>query len=227
MNMAATIFSNAIAVISSVLLWTAGYSAFAVADEPAGRALFDGKTLGDWKVVKDGFFDRSGKVSVEQQTIRLEAGGPGTAIVWRGEMPTTNYELSLEAKRISGSDFFCGITFPVGDQFCTFVAGGWGGGVTGLSNINDMAAVENETTDFINFQQDKWYRIRLRVTDERIQVWIDNKKMVDVERANKKFSIWWEQEPLRPLGIASWHTTAALRAIRLERLNDEANSPPQ
>src|SRR5690606_37392906 len=132
-----------------------------------------------------------------------------------------------EAKRISGSDFFCGITFPVGDQFCTFVAGGWGGGVTGLSNINDMAAVENETTDFINFQQDKWYRIRLRVTDERIQVWIDNKKMVDVERANKKFSIWWEQEPLRPLGIASWHTTAALRAIRLERLNDEANSPPQ
>ena len=32
---------------------------------------------------------------------------------------------------------------------------------------------ENESTTFIDFEQDRWYRIRLRVTAARIDVWID------------------------------------------------------
>jgi hypothetical protein len=145
----------------------------------------------------------------------LAAGSPATGIAWKGRPPRTNYEIRLEARRVEGSDFFCGLTFPVGDEYCTFIAGGWGGGATGLSNIDNLAAIDNESTDYINFQKDKWYRIRLQVTDSTIRVWIDEKKIVDVTREGHKFSIWFEQEPMRPLGIASWYTTAELRNIEL------------
>ena len=182
------------------------------------RVLLEAENLDGWEVVKENVFDRAGKVSVEKGSVILEQGNPATGIRWKGEMPRSNYELQLEGKRLEGSDFFCGLTFPVGDEYCTFIIGGWGGGTTGLSNIDDLAAVENETTDFINFQQDKWYAIRLRVTDERITAWIDDKQMLDVSRTDKKFSIWWEQEPLRPLGIATWHTKSAIRKLRLKEL---------
>lgn len=187
-------------------------------DSAAPRTLFNGQNLEGWRVAEDGFFDRHGEVRVENGVIQMAAGQPGTGVVWTGEMPRSNYEVQLEAMRSGGSDFFCGLTFPVGESYCTFIAGGWGGGVTGLSNIDDLAAVENETTDFINFQPNHWYRIRLRVTDERIRAWIDDKKMVDVQRAERKFSIWSEQEPMRPLGIATWVTSARVRKIQLEHL---------
>ena len=37
-----------------------------------------------------------------------------------------DYELRLEAKRVEGGDFFCGLTFPVGKEYCTLILGGWG-----------------------------------------------------------------------------------------------------
>jgi hypothetical protein len=174
------------------------------AEEPqVWNKLFDGETLDGWQIAKDHFFDQHGEVSVRDKTILMASGDPATGIAWTGEFPRSNYEVRLDARRVKGSDFFCGMTFPVGEAYCTFIAGGWGGGVTGLSNIDNIAAVENETTDYINVEQDKWYSIRLRVTDEKVQVWIDEKQMVDVDRGNRKFSIWFEQEPMRPFGIAS------------------------
>ena len=57
-----------------------------------------------------------------------------TGITWTNEVPTNNYEISLEAMRVEGSDFFCALTFPVGNDPCSFIVGGWGGGVVGLSS---------------------------------------------------------------------------------------------
>ena len=45
----------------------------------------------------------------------------------RKDLPTTNYELSFEAQRLDGFDFFAAATFPVGKSHATFVNGGWGG----------------------------------------------------------------------------------------------------
>jgi hypothetical protein len=193
------------------------------AEEPdSWQKLFAGESLDGWQVATENFFDRHGDVALRDKTIVIEAGDPATGIAWKGEFPRSNYEVRLEARRVQGSDFFCGMTFPVGDAYCTFIAGGWGGGVTGLSNIDNIAAVENETTDHIHFEQDKWYAIRLRVTDDKVQVWVDEKKMVDVNRQGRKFSIWFEQEPMRPFGIASWYTTAHLRNIEMRRLEGES-----
>lgn len=182
--------------------------------------LFNGKDLTGWKVDNQFDFDRHGEVRVVGDAVVMDVGRPATGIVWSGDVPRNNYELTLEAKRISGDDFFCGLTFPIDKEYCTLILGGWGGGVTGLSNISGFAAVENETTGFVEFKNDQWYRVRLSVTPKKIEAWVDKEKIVDVETEDKRFSLWWEQEPMRPLGIATWNTKAAVRNIRLKVLKN-------
>ena len=127
--------------------------------------------------------------------------------------------VTLEAMKRDGTDFFCGLTFPVGDSPCSFIVGGWGGGVVGLSSLNGSDASENETTKYQEFESNRWYTIRVRVTKDKIEAWIDQKQMVDVETDGVRISIRPEVELSRPLGIACYSTTAALRDIRIQRLD--------
>lgn len=182
-------------------------------------ALFDGKSLEGWKIIEGADFAARGAVKVEDGAIVMGEGAPMTGIAWQGEVPRDDYEIELEGMRRSGSDFFCGLTFPVDMAQCTWINGGWGGSVVGLSNVDDMNASENETTRGIHFENGRWYKLRLRVTRERIQAWIDEVSVFDLARANRRFSIWWEQRPLTPLGIGTWYTGAALRNIRLRSLD--------
>ena len=135
-----------------------------------------------------------------------------------GRARKLEHDPALEARRIEGSDFFCGLTFPVGDGYCTLILGGWGGGVTGLSNIDDESAVDNETTGYTDFQRNRWYAVRLQVTDGHVRAWIGEEQIVDVERRDRKFSVWWEQEPVRPFGVSCWYTKAALRKVTVRGL---------
>ena len=184
------------------------------------RALFDGKQLGRWEVVKGFDFIHHGKVEVKDGTLVLGRGGPGTAVRFTGKFPKIDYEISLEAMRVEGEDFFCGMTFPVGDAALTLIVGGWRGPVVGLSCIDDEPAVENETCLFKDFKKKRWYHIRLRVARERIQAWIGKEKVVDLETEDRKFSIWFEPETALPLAIATWDTTGALRNIRVRRIGE-------
>ncbi len=182
------------------------------------QTLFDGKSLAGWRVADKFDFNGHGEVKVRGGLIEMATGRPQTGISRTDQPPRVNYEVTLEAMRTAGFDFFCGLTFPVKDEYCTLICGGWSGSTVGLSNVDGSSANENETTTFVEFQNDKWYRIRLRVTDERIDVWIDDEHMIELETKGRKFNIWWEQEPMRPLGIANWYSGSALRHIKLRRL---------
>ncbi len=182
------------------------------------KSLFDGKTLGKWKVVKEFDFEKHGKIHVVDGKLIIEKGRPAAGIKWTGKFPKTDYEVTLEAMRVDGDDFFCGMTFPTAKGPLTLVVGGWGGSVTGLSSIDGEPAVENETAGYQKFKQNKWYRIRLRVTGPKIEAWIGKEKIVELETENRKFSIYWEVEPCLPLGIATWNTTGALRDIRVRSI---------
>ena len=186
------------------------------------RWLFDGRSLGGWQVAP---FGGGGPVEVRDGTIFLGAGDPMTGITWKGSFPAIGYELTLEAKRVAGEDFFSAITFPVGHQPCTLVIGGWGGSVVGLSSIEGSDASENETRDFMRFETDRWYRIRLRVTGERIQAWIDDRPVVDFEHVGRELSIRTEVIPNQPFGIATWRTSAALRNLQLRELSGKGEAP--
>ena len=179
------------------------------------QSLFDGRSLGKWKVIDALDFSRHGKVDVREGRLVLEAGKPGTGVRWTGPFPRIDYEVTFEAMRVEGDDFFSGMTFPVGDSALTLVLGGWGGSVVGLSSIDGEPAVENETCSYVKFQQKRWYRVRLRVAGPRIEVWLDDEKLIDLATEDRKFTIYWEMEPALPFGVATWRTTGALRDIRV------------
>jgi hypothetical protein len=179
------------------------------------KDLFDGETLAGWKVPE---FGGEGEVRVEDGTIVFEMGASMTGITYTGEVPRTNYELSLEGTRLDGVDFFCTTTFPVGEEPCTLVVGGWGGTVVGLSNVDFYDASDNLTTTFHSFENGQWYKVRLRVTDAKIEAWIDDEQVVDQPREGHEFDIRYEVELCQPLGVSSWITKAAVRNIRLRRL---------
>ena len=194
----------------------AGQPPAAVAGE-GWRSMFDGHSLAGWRPTA---FGGPSRVAVEKGLILLRAGGPFTGINWTNEAAKVNYEISLEAMRVTGSDFFCGLTFPVRDSFCSLVVGGWGGTLVGLSNLDGADASENETTQYVSFETGRWYRIRLRVTENKIEAWIEQKKVVNLTTTGRKLSLrFGDIELSKPLGIASWDTGAALREIKIRTVN--------
>jgi hypothetical protein len=187
----------------------------APAAEPA-RLLFDGRALAPWRATG---FGGDGEVRVANGELQLAEGDPMTGVTWAGApLPTVDYEIALEAQRRSGGDFFCGLTFPVGDAALSLIVGGWGGTVVGLSSLDGEDASENETTRSMTFETGRWYRVRVRVTSGRVTAWIDDERVVDARTTGRTLSVRAEVEGSRPLGIATWNTGAALRTITLRRL---------
>lgn len=180
-----------------------------------GILLFDGKTFDGWEITP---FGTEGPVMISEGKIILNYGDGCTGITYKNEFPKINYQVSLEARKTSGNDFFCGMTFPVNDKFCSLIVGGWGGPVVGLSCIDGNDAANNDTKILKRFDKDIWYKIKLNVTDKRITAWIDEEKLVDFEIENHQLSIRPEVNLSRPFGICSWITTAELREIRLKEL---------
>lgn len=174
--------------------------------------LFDGESLGRWEQTS---FGGEGPVRVRDGAIVLEMGDPLTGVTWTGPALPAQYELALEASRLAGSDFFCGLTFPVATTHCSLILGGWGGGTVGLSSLDGRDASENETTREMRFDDRRWYGVRLQVTATHVRAWLDDEPLVDVATAGRRIGIRPEVDPSRPLGIASFRTRAAIRAIRL------------
>ena len=184
------------------------------------EAMFDGRSLAGWRETA---FAGHGEVNCQSGVVVLSMGSPFTGINWTNEFPKMNYEIALDAMRVMGSDFFCGLTVPVGTNFCSLIVGGWGGSLVGISSLDGMDASENETTKFKNFESGRWYRIRLRVTEKKIQAWIDKEKLVDVSIVDRRISVRpGEIELSEPFGLACWQTAAAMRQIKFRLVGGPA-----
>ena len=188
--------------------------------EPTWISLFDGKTLDGWRVTD--FGGTPEEVHVEAGTLVLDMGSAGMSGVTRTrEVPKVDYEVQMEAMRVQGSDFFCGLTFPVKDAFCSLIVGGWGGSLIGISSFDGMDASENETTTSMEFENGRWYTLRLRVTDGRLQAWIGDKRVIDARPGERRIGVRLEMENSKPFGLSTWHTKAAFKDIRLRLLSPD------
>ena len=215
-------------------------------DDQKWTSLFDGKTLDGWSVSK---IDADKKVEIKDGYIIVGRDDLASGIKYDRpdkEFPTSNYEIMYQAQRAKGYDFFRTITFPVKESHCSFVAGGWSGSVIGLSSINGYDASENETTAFYQFKEKQWYQFRVRVSDDRITVWVypvdedgkavepnkdapqaaakppeTEKPKVDIPLKDKKLSIRLEVTFFKPLGISTWNTEGHIRDIKYRLLTPQ------
>jgi len=192
-------------------------------DDRAGAELREAqaKMLEGWRPTP---FGGRGKVRVEDDAVHMEMGNDMTGVTWDGPITRMNYEINLEAKRVDGGDFFCGLTFPVGPDPCTLILGGWGGQIVGVSCLDYFDAANNETTRFMEFEMGRWYDVRLRVLPDKIQAWIDDKPIVDVTTTGRKISVRSECDLSVPLGVATWRTTGAFRNARVREATPDGTS---
>ncbi len=196
------------------LLWTAALSS---ADESTiGTNLFNGKDLTGWKVTD---FGGQGETEVKDGRMISHQGASLSGVQYTNSLPTNNFQITVEAMKVMGDDFFCALTFPVNDSHCSLIVGGWGGGVVGLSSIDGMDASENEFTKYVNFKKDQWYKIRVEVRPDRIKAWIDADLLVDADIKDHKVGLRPGPIELQtPLGLSAYQTTAAWRNIRIAPL---------
>ena len=182
-------------------------------------SLFDGKTLTNWAITD---FAGHGDATVENGQIKIAMGADLSGINWtNGALPRTNYEISLQAIKLAGSDFFCGLTFPVANSSCSLILGGWGGGIVGLSSLDDADASENDTSRSMAFDTGHRYHIVLRVTPAKIQAWLDDKKIIDASIVGRKVSLRPGAIYLsEPLGVATYVTTSGLKDFKLRLIEN-------
>ena len=180
--------------------------------------LFNGESLDGWEKAD---FGGQGDVHVEEGVLVLPQGDPLTGVRWTGPFPTMDYEIELEAQREAGTDFFCGLTFPVGDTCASLILGGWAGETCGISSFEDMDASENETMFYRSFETNRWYAVKLRVTTTKVEAWLDGEQVVDIDTEGRRIGTRPEIDLCRPLGFASYLTAAALRDIRWRPVETE------
>jgi Domain of Unknown Function (DUF1080) len=206
--------------LAAALVYGAAGGLAAQSLAPPGEwiSLFDGVSLNGWKETP---FKGRGEVHIKDRMISIGRGRL-TGITWTGKFPRSGYEIRFEAARLEGSDFFAGITFPVKDSFCSWINGGWGGSVVGLSSLDDDDASENDTSTVRDFVKGRWYAFRLAVTEGRIRGWIDGELVIDAEITGRRVGLRpGEIDLCTPLGFASYSTVAGLRKVEYRRLAGE------
>ncbi len=164
-------------------------------------------------------------MQIQQGELTLEAGRPMTGATfssWQAlGLPTTSYQITYEAMRLEGGDFFGTVTFPVGnlETHVSLVLGGWGGTLIGISSIDYSDASENQTRSEQRFEQGQWYRVRLEIRPEELKAWIDDKIVVNVNIKARHLGLRaGEIERCRPFGFASYLTTARIRKVMIKKL---------
>lgn len=166
-----------------------------------------------------------GKITVEKGEITLLTGLPMTGCKFASwtelGLPGSGYRITYEALRVEGEDIFGMCTFPVAshETHATFVLGGWGGTLTGISSIDFKDASENSTRAEQRFADGVWHRVKIEVRAEDIQAWVNDKLVVNVSIKGRKVSLRpGFIDHCLPFGFATWNTTAKVRGVVVESL---------
>lgn len=166
-------------------------------------------------------FGGEGEIEFLADAVELGFGSPLTGLHWAGDLPLgPAYQLEVEASRIDGTDFFCGLNFPIGESAATVVLGGWGGALCGLSCIDGLDASMNATRSFQSFEPGESVRLRVEVSARQVRAWLDEEPLFVIERGGAQFELRTEVTPGGRLGISSFQTRARIHAVRWRALKE-------
>jgi hypothetical protein len=175
----------------------------------------DWQPLTGWKQTA---FPRAGTAHIDKDGITLDPGAPMTGVTAPDFKPRIQYEIRCEAARLRGNDFFASLTFPYQDSHATWVIGGWGGDIIGISSIDNWDASENETRAYQTFENERFYRFRIQVTATHIKAWIDEKLAIDLAINGRTISLRRGMDPTIPLSFFSYNTAGKIRNIEFKLL---------
>jgi hypothetical protein len=165
-------------------------------------------------------FGGEGEVGFDGESIRMGFGSPLTAVAWQGPLPLpSEYEIEVLAARLNGSDFFCALNLPIGEQSASVVLGGWGGALCGLSCIDGEDASMNATRSFRGFERGRSYRLRVRVDAQQVQAWVDDELLFVHAREGVEFSLRTEVLPAGRLALSCFQTSTRIDGLRWRPLN--------
>jgi hypothetical protein len=189
---------------------------------PSRWSLFESPHIEKWQDAK---FEGGGEVKRETDGFTLKDGAPMTGNVfpaWENDgLPLTNYRITYEAMRVSGSDFFGSLTFPVGsrERCVSFILGGWGGTQVGISSIDGFDASQNPTGSSQKFENNRWYRIRIEIAEEDLRVWLDDRPLVRLNPKGRQLHVRsGEISKCVPFGFATYGTEGRIRACVVTEL---------
>lgn len=218
-------YTNRMKYFAVVLICLFALAGFGCQTKPAKTPpieLLSGN-MDQWKSIK---FGGEGDVYFKDDALNLDYGNPLTGVTYQGDLDTllgeskSNYAITLDAQRVEGVDMFLGVTFPVGNEgHVSLVLGGWAGAITGISNLDGLNASENVTTQYHAFEDKRWYKIKIMVTDEKIQCWMEDKVLADIKRADyETYDTHGAVIDTKPLGLFSYGTWGKVRALKVWNL---------
>ncbi len=183
--------------------------------------LFNGKDLTGWKPID---LEGAGAVKVlPNGIIECAAGDPISGIVYTNTPLRMNYEITFDAMRVEGSDFFASLTIPVETNACTIIIGGWGGGLCGISCVDFIDASENQWSEYKELKNNIWYNLRVRVTPGVLQIFLNDTlygarvEYLDPKRLTLR---WGDIDKTAPLGISTFVSRAWWRNFKLTPINE-------
>lgn len=198
--------------------------------DPGGRLLQEADLLSpEWRGFWEGAaIPGQGEIAADGGWLEIGTGKPMSGArftAWEApRFPSVDYAIEYEAKRVEGRDIFGMVTFPVreGATHATFVLGGWGGTVTGISSIDFSDANENQTRGEHPFEDDRWYQVRIEVRTGDLRAWIDGKIVVNVSIKGRQVGLrQGYSDHCLPFGFATYGSAAVIRTVTMTRLLPE------
>ncbi len=155
-------------------------------------ALFNGKTLDGWKVAENTPGDGpAGEARAAEGQIELHCSPQQhwTSLVWQGEMPTADYDLYYDVKCTDTDWGTAPVDFPVGQSQLRADANYYR-----KFSVRGKSFVKGDRNEWfgvggIPFVLGIWHHVQFRVTEKRVQAWLDGRKVADISLAEGLHSV--------------------------------------